>query len=415
MAPRHYAVFGSGVESEGGASLPLDRDRARITPVALGTQVARYPGGVEFAGPGLDDIRIGGTYKTGDLRLLLVTLEAGFPSWPSAPDARMCARPRRPRRWCSRSRQRHPSWGAKKLLTFLSQRHPNRAWPARSTVYDILDRHGLVRKPRARRRVGHPGKPSTAMSAPNLVWCADFKGQFKTRDGLYCYPLTVTDGYSRYLLGCQALSSTAVAEAQPVFVRLFREFGLPERIRTDNGVPFATTTLARLSSLSAFWVRLGILPELIEPGKPQQNGRHERMHRTLKAETTRPPAGNRTAQQRRFNTFREEFNHERPHEALGMNTPAGFYEPSPRPMPSKLPPLDYPGHFEVRYVSFNGGIRWKRDWVNVSIVCAGEYVGLEEIDNGIWNVYFGPLKLGRLLEEHMRIEDANGKLKRRNP
>ena len=160
-------------------------------------------------------------------------------------------------------RQRHPSWGAKKLLAFLSGRHPDRAWPARSTVCDILDRHGLVRKPRARRRVGHPGKPSTAMSAPNRVWCADFKGQFKTRDGLYCYPLTVTDGYSRYLLACQALSSTAVAEAQPVFARLFREFGLPERIRTDNGVPFATTTLARLSSLSAFWVRLGILPEFI--------------------------------------------------------------------------------------------------------------------------------------------------------
>ena len=227
--------------------------------------------------------------------------------------------------------------------------------------------------------------------------------------------LTVTDGYSRYLLGCQALSSTAVAEAKPVFVRLFREFGLPERIRTDNGVPFATTTLARLSALSAWWVRLGVLPELIEPGKPQQNGRHERMHKTLKAETTRPPVSNRTAQQRRFNGFREEFNHERPHEALAMNTPASRYQPSRRPMPSKLPPLNYPGHFEVRYVSFNGGIRWKHDWVKVSIVCAGEYVGLEEIDNGVWNVYFGPLKLGRLLEKHRRIEDANGTLTRRNP
>jgi putative transposase len=165
------------------------------------------------------------------------------------------------------ARERHPSWGAKKLLAFWSRRHPDWAWPARSTVCDLLDRHGLVRKPRARPRVGHPGKPATAMSAPNLVWCADFKGQFKTRDGLYCYPLTVTDGYSRYVLGCQALSSTAVAEAQPVFARLFREFGLSERIRTDNGVPFATTTLARLSSLSAWWVRLGILPELIEPGQ----------------------------------------------------------------------------------------------------------------------------------------------------
>lgn len=164
------------------------------------------------------------------------------------------------------------------------------------------------------------------------------RGQFKTRDGLYCYPLTVTDGYSRYLLSCQALSSTAVAEAKPVSARLFGEFGLPERIRTDNGVPFATTTLARLSSLSAFWVRLG---------NP---------------------------------------NHERPHEALEMTTPASRYEPSLRPLPAKVPPLDYPGHFEVRYVSFNGGIRWKRDWANVSILCAGEYVGLEEIDNGIWNV-----------------------------
>jgi len=313
------------------------------------------------------------------------------------------------------AREHHPSWGAKKLLALLSRRHPEGDWPARSTVCDILDRHGLVRKPRARRRVGHPDTPTTAMSAPNRVWCADFKDQFKTRDGVYCYPLTVTDGYSRYLLGCQALSSTAVAEAKPVFVRLFREFGLPERIRTDNGVPFATTTLARLSSLSAWWVRLGILPELIEPGKPQQNGSHERMHKTLKAETTRPPAGNRTAQQKRFNGFRREFNHERPHEALAMNTPASLYEPSPRPMPSKLPPLDYPGHFEVRYVSFNGGIRWKHDWVNVSIVCAGEYVGLEEIDNGIWNLYFGPLKLGRLLKEHRRIEHANGTLTRRNP
>ncbi len=188
------------------------------------------------------------------------------------------------------ARQRHPSWGAKKLLALLSRRHPDRAWPARSTVCDILARHGLVRKPRARRRVGHPGKPSTAMSAPNLVWCADFKGQFKTRDGLYCYPLTVTDGYSRYLLGCQALSSTAVAEAQPVFARLFREFGLPERIRTDNGVPFATTTLARLSSLSAWWVRLGILPGAHRTGQTPTK-RATRAHAPHPQGRDHPPTG----------------------------------------------------------------------------------------------------------------------------
>lgn len=309
-------------------------------------------------------------------------------------------------------RQHHPTWGAKKLLPFVEKRHPDWDLPSRSTVCDILKRRGLIPRQRRRRVIGHPGKPSSLMLAPNAIWCADFKGQFKTGDGLYCYPLTVTDGYSRYLLACQGLWSTKVVEAKPVFTRLFKEFGLPERIRSDNGVPFATNTLARLSALSAWWVRLGILPDLIEPGKPQQNGRHERMHRTLKAETTRPPAANRRAQQRKFNRFQKEFNDERPHEALDMATPGSIYVPSPREMPNRLPPLEYPDRFEVRYVSYNGGIRWNKGWVNVSITCAGEYVGLEEIDDGVWNVYFGPLKLGRLLERHMRIEDAYGRLKR---
>jgi len=310
------------------------------------------------------------------------------------------------------ARRRHPAWGAKKLLAILSRRHPQWPWPGRSTVCDILARHGMVPKPRQRRRIGHPGKPTSLIAAPNDVWSADFKGHFKTGDGQYCYPLTVTDGYSRFLLGCQALHATSVQEAKPVFTRIFQEFGLPRRIRTDNGVPFATNTLARLSQLSAWWVRLGILPELIEPGKPHQNGRHERMHRTLKAETTRPPAASCRAQQRKFTVFREEFNCQRPHEALDMQPPAARYQASPRPMPATLPPLIYPDRFEVRYVSANGGIRWNRAWVNVSITCVGEYVGLEEIDHGVWNVYFGPLKLGRLLEKHMRIEDAFGRLKR---
>lgn len=309
-------------------------------------------------------------------------------------------------------RRRHPTWGGKKILTVVHKRHPRWELPGRSTVCEILKRHGMVPKKRNRRRIGHPGKPVSSILAPNDVWSADYKGQFKTGDGIYCYPLTITDGYSRYLLGCQALYTTAVADAKPVFTRLFREYGLPKRIRTDNGVPFATNTLARLSSLSAWWIRLGILPELIEPGKPQQNGRHERMHKTLKAEATKPPAGNLSAQQRKFNRFREEFNQERPHEALDQETPGSAYTPSPRAMPDKLPPLEYPDRFEIRYVSTNGGIRWNSSWVNVSIVCAGEYVGLEEIDDGIWNVYFGPLKLGRLHERHMRIEDEYGRLKR---
>ncbi len=310
------------------------------------------------------------------------------------------------------ARRRHPSWGAKKLLSILSQLHPRWPWPARSTVCDILNRHGLVPKKRQRRAIGHPGKPTSHIGAPNAVWSADFNGHFKTGDGRYCYPLTITDGYSRFLLSCQALSSTSVAEAKPVFTRVFKEFGLPQRIRTDNGVPFATNTLGRLSQLSAWWVRLGILPEFIEPGKPHQNGRHERMHRTLKAETTRPPGATLRAQQQKFTHFRAEFNHERPHEALDMRTPAACYQPSPRKMPHKLPPLEYPDRFEGRYVSANGGIRWNHQWVNVSHVCVGAYVGLEEIDEGVWTVYFGPLKLGRLLERHMRIEDAYGRLKR---
>jgi putative transposase len=307
-----------------------------------------------------------------------------------------------------KARRRHPTWGAKKLLKLLSRDQPKREWPARSTVCDILSRHDLVQGPRRRRAIGHPGKPAIIITAPNQLWAADFKGQFKTRDGHYCYPLTVTDGCSRYLLGCQALRSTAFAEAQPVFRRLFQEYGLPERIRTDNGVPFASVSLARLSTLSAWFIRLGIRRELIEPGKPQQNGCHERMHRTLKAETTRPPAGNRATQQRVFNRFRQEFNQVRPHEALALETPAAHYQSSPRPYPERLPPLEYPNHFETRLVSDNGCIGWRSQRVHVTTVCTQEYVGLEEIDNGIWNVYYGPVKLGRLIEEKLRIEDAYG-------
>jgi transposase InsO family protein len=338
---------------------------------------------------------------------------AGLEDQPRRPRSSPTATPEHIVAALLEARQRHPSWGGKKILTLVHKKHRHWSLPHRSTVCDILKRHGLVPKQRKRRRIGHPGKPTTLCYAPNELWAADFKGEFKTGDGRYCYPLTITDGYSRFLLACQGLHSTAVHLAKPVFTRVFKEFGLPQRIRTDNGVPFATTTLARLSRLSAWWVRLGVLPELIEPGKPQQNGRHERMHKTLKAEATRPPAATLGAQQRKFNTFREEFNHVRPHEALDQHTPASHYRPSIRPMPDRLPALEYPDRFEVRYVSANGGIRWRSDWVNVSIVCVGEYVGLEEIDDGLWNVYFGPLKLGRLHEQHMKIEDAYGQLNRR--
>jgi transposase InsO family protein len=309
-------------------------------------------------------------------------------------------------------RCRHPRWGAKKLLHTLARRAPELELPCRSTVCAILSRNGLVTARPRRRAIGHPGKPQSELLLPNDCWSADFKGQFKTGDGIYCYPLTVTDNFSRYLLECRALSGTLMEPSKEAFVKLFREHGLPRRIRTDNGVPFAGVTLGRLSRLSAWWIRLGVMPELIEPGKPQQNGKHERMHRTLKDETTKPPAANSRAQQRKFNVFQREYNEERPHEALDMDTPAQRYQTSPRQMPSKLPPLEYPDRFELRYVSANGGIRWKNQWVNVTTTIIGEHVGLEEIDDGQWDVYYGPLKLGRLHEQHMKIEDHRGRLKR---
>ena len=310
-------------------------------------------------------------------------------------------------------RRRHPFWGAKKLLSVLERRHPQVAWPARSTVCDLLQRHGLVESRRRRRYPGHGGRPQTPMTAPNEIWCADYKGEFKTGDGCYCYPLTVTDGYSRFLLGCQRRSSTAHEGAKAVFGRLFREYGLPAVMRTDNGVPFATTALCRLSRLSVWWIRLGIYPELIEPGHPEQNGRHERMHRTLKQHTARPPAQSGRAQQRRFDRFRQEYNYERPHEGLGQATPGSLYERSRRTMPSHLPAPEYPSHFEVRLVSRNGGIRWQANWVNVSHVLGGEYVGLEEVDDGRWDVYFGPLRLGQMDERDLKIEDALGRRARK--
>lgn len=314
------------------------------------------------------------------------------------------------------ARRRHPTWGPRKLLALVrrgDRRHgAGFAWPARSTVAELLRRNGLTAKRRRRHTRPHPGRPLTPMTAPNVIWTADFKGQFRLGNGHYCFPLTVQDGFSRYLLGCRGLTSTSMAESRPVFQRLFQEYGLPEIIRSDNGVPFATSALARLSQLSVWWIRLGIYPELIEPSHPEQNGRHERMHRTLKR-TARPPAPTGRSQQHRFDLFRTEYNEVRPHEALADATPASLYTCSPRPYPNTLPPLEYPASFEVRLVSDNGGIKWNRQWVNVSQVLGGEYIGLEEIDDGEWNVYLGRMKLGRFHERLNRIEDAEGRLSRK--
>lgn len=305
-------------------------------------------------------------------------------------------------------RRRHPFWGAKKLLKLCRRRYPEWTWPSRSTTCSILKRNGLIPEVRRRRKPGHPGRPMKPMAAPNEIWTADFKGEFKTLDGLYCYPLTIADGFSRYLFDCRALLSPCHEDTQHHFTRLFKKYGLPRVIRTDNGSPFASIALGRLSRLSVWWIKLGIFPELTEPASPQQNGRHERMHKTLKQATVRPPAADLVAQQRRFDRFRTEFNHVRPHEALDQETPASHYAPSPRPFPKTLQKMEYPAHFERRLVSHNGGIRWKHRWVNVTSVLMEEHVGLEEVDDGIWNVYFGTMQLGQFDERTNVIEDALG-------
>ncbi len=311
-------------------------------------------------------------------------------------------------------RDKHPTWGPRKLLWRVERDHPDWIYlPAPSTVSLILQRNGLTRKRRKRSRRPHPSKPMTVITEPNQVWTLDFKGQFKTGDGIYCYPLTVADGFSRYIFACDGLLSPSHDPVKEAFKRLFREYGLPMRIRSDNGTPFASVALGRLSRLSVWWIRLGILPELIAPGCPQQNGRHERMHKTLKYETTIPPAQNLQTQQLRFDNFCHEFNHERPHEALDMRVPSEVHSKSPRSFPNKLPQIEYPTHFEVRRVSHNSGFRWKPKYVSASHVLIDEYIGLEEIDNGIWEVYFGPIWLGRLDERVMKIEDKYGRLKRK--
>lgn len=300
------------------------------------------------------------------------------------------------------------TWGPKKLLAVLRERQPDRDWPAPSTAGAILEHHGLVRRRRTRRTIEHPGRPVTPMGRPNAVWTIDFKGHFKTRDGKYCYPLTVMDGFSRYLLACRSLEGTFHDPTRQVLEWLFRTHGLPEAIRSDNGVPFSSEALGRMSRLSAWWIKLGIRPELIEPGAPAQNGAHERMHRTLKEATVWPlPAANAVAQQRRFNAFVRRYNHLRPHESLGQRTPASLYEPSTRRYPTKtLPAVDYPGHFEVRRVSRNGGVRWAKRWLNISSVLTEENVGFEEVDHGVWSLYFCHLLLGRFDEKKFKIYAA---------
>jgi len=286
--------------------------------------------------------------------------------------------------------------GPKKLRRLLELEHPEVPWPAVSTIGAILKRNGLV-TPRRRRHKSPPyERPLAGCTEANAVWSADFKGWFRAGNGERCEPLTISDNYSRYLLRCQLVPETSFEAVRPLFVGAFREYGLPAAIRTDNGAPFATTTVGGLSRLSVWWLRLGILPERIRPGKPQQNPRHERMHRTLKDDCCRPPRSSPWRQQAALDDFRDEFNHRRPHESLDQHFPAEWYEPSPRPYPLVLTEMVYPDHMLLRRVKHQGDIKWKNHHIYLTTVLAGETVGLVQVDDQRWDIYFGPIKLAQL-------------------
>jgi transposase InsO family protein len=294
------------------------------------------------------------------------------------------------------AKQAHPTWGPAKLQPPAgSSPEVAAAWPASSTRGSILARHGLVQTRRRRRRVPPWSQPFRQATTPNAVWCADFKGWVRTADGCRCDPLTVSDACSRMLLCCQILPRPDYNHVRPAMERVFREYGLPQAMRTDNGPPFASVGVGGLSPLSVWWVKLGIVPERIQPGHPEENGRHERMHRTLKQETMRPPAATRVAQQQRCDAFREEYNTQRPHQALGQVPPVIRYAPSPRTYPQRLEAPQYPAFTEVRRVRSNGEIKWHGELVFLSEALVGELVGITE-GRDSWLVSFGPIPLGRL-------------------
>jgi len=303
-----------------------------------------------------------------------------------------------------RLKKEYPSWGAPKIRERLKQRLPEVVCPAISTVHAVLDRHGWVRRRRRRVRPRLTGTTLSQPLAPNGLWCADYKGEFLLANHRYCYPLTITDFASRYLIACEALSTTQERYAFGVFERAFQDFGLPQAMRTDNGVPFASAhALYSLSKLAVWWLRLGIQLERITPGHPEQNGRHERMHLTLKTEATIPASANVLQQQGRFDTFVHRFNHDRPHQALDMCTPASRYAPSTRPYQG-LAELDYPFHDWTAVITTCGRICYQSRKINVSQVFAGQKVGVKQVDEHIWLVTFMHYDLGYFDDETCRLE-----------
>jgi putative transposase len=300
------------------------------------------------------------------------------------------------------ARRSHAHWGARKILAWLRRKQPSLALPVASTVSTVFAKYGLSRARHARRRTPPYTDPFADADAPNRLWCADFKGDFRTGDGRRCYPLTLTDAYSRMLLRCTALRSTKTMRVQPIFEAAFRELGLPDKIRTDNGTPFASRGAGGLSRLSIWWLKLGISHERIQPGHPEQNGRHERMHRTLKQETLRPPASSLRTQQARFDGFQTEYNEERPHEALGDAPPASRYVASAKEFPRRLGQIQYPDTYKLRKVAASGRIRWHTAMVTINHALEGEWIGIEPAD-GLHNVFFGNVSLGFIDDERPEL------------
>jgi putative transposase len=302
-------------------------------------------------------------------------------------------------------RRQFPRWGPKKLRAVLAEREPTRAWPAASTMGDLLRRAGLSQPRRRARYVIPRTQPLAAATAPNEVWTADFKGWFRTADGTRCDPLTIADACSRLVLCCRIVPPSERG-VRPWFERTFRDYGLPRALRTDNGSPFATTGAGQLSHLAVWWLKLGIQLDRIDRGHPEQNGRHERFHLTLQEETTTPPAPTARAQQQRFDRMRTEFNTVRPHEALGQQPPARCYQPSPRPYPTRLEDPWYDATHQVRRVRSTGQIRWQGELVFVSEAVRGEVVGLAETERGDWTVRFVNVELGRIDRQTRRFTPA---------
>ena len=291
--------------------------------------------------------------------------------------------------------QRMITLGAKKIQARLKTMYPDITPPAISTINNILKQEGLVKKSRKSNRVPKYNKALKKAQQPNDLWTVDFKGQFKLKNGRWCYPLTIMDEYSRFLIDCRCQSSVKGALTIKSFQKVFKEYGLPKRIRSDNGVPFATKSISGFSSLSVWWIRLGIIPERIMPGKPQQNGKHERMHRTLKKFATRPPCQSFKAQQQRFDLFREEFNYQRPHESLGQKLPSEVYQKSPLIYPDKLPKIEYPSYFDVRRVRNTGVIYWGNGQVYITHNLKDQYVGMDEVDDGVFDIYYSIHRIGQ--------------------